>query len=130
MAYDGLFFAKLKSVHPKYKTPHVAIAAQAACAVVYIVLGTFEQLLTYVVFAMLLTCIATGASQIVLRIRRPDLERSYKTFGYPVVPVVFILAYGAIAVSIASSNWFASLVGIGLAVTGIPFYFLWKSRHS
>ncbi|MDJ0762083.1 MAG: amino acid permease [Myxococcota bacterium] len=129
MAIDGLFFSKLRAVHPRYQTPHVAVVAEAAIAVVLVIIGTFDALLTYVVFAMVLASIATGIGHVILRIRRPDLSRPYRTFGYPLVPIIFIGTYGWVAVSIAKVNPTASLIGLGLAITGVPFYYVRRSQQ-
>jgi APA family basic amino acid/polyamine antiporter len=71
---------------------------------------------------------ATGVGLFVLRVRRPDLARPYRTTGFPVVPAIFVLTYGAIAGSIAWAQPWTSLLGLGLALTGVPFYFVWKRR--
>ncbi len=130
MAEDGLLPSRLKAVHPRYSTPYVAIIVQAMLAIGLVALGTFDALLAYVVFAMLLSSLATGIAHIVLRIQRPSIFRPYRTMGYPAVPIVFIAAYGWIAVSIAVNSPGTSLLGLGLAFTGIPFFFFWRWRNS
>jgi basic amino acid/polyamine antiporter, APA family len=72
--------------------------------------------------------VATGLSLFVLRLRNPALPRPYRTWGYPLVPLLFIGAYTAIAVQIAFSNPSAALLGIGIALSGLPFFFWWKAR--
>jgi len=129
MAKDGLFVGMMTRVHPKYRTPHVSISLQAALSCVLIVLGTFNQLLTYVVFAILLSSIASGIALFTLRLRRPDLRPDYRTWGYPYTPVIFILAYIWIAIQILFGKPLESLIGIGIVLTGIPFYIYWK-RHT
>lgn len=129
MAKDGLFVGMMARVHPKYRTPHVSIGFQAALSCVLIILGTFNQLLTYVVFAMLLSSIASGIALFTLRLRRPDLRPDYRTWGYPYTPVIFILAYIWIAIQILFGKPFESLIGIGIVLTGLPFYIYWK-RHT
>lgn len=130
MAADGVFFAKLKAVHPVYRTPHVAIAVQAVLAVLLVLLGTFSTLLTSVVFAMLLTSAATGIAHLVLRAKRPTAERPYRTLAAPVIPIVFVAAYGFIAVSVAVSDPKTSLIGLALGLTGVPFFFWWRKRQA
>src|SRR5207249_5688752 len=91
MAQDGLFFRSLARVHPRYRTPATSIVVQGGWAIALTFSGTYEQLYTYVVFAMFLFHAATGAAVIVLRRTRPGLPRPYRAWGYPVVPCVFIL---------------------------------------
>jgi APA family basic amino acid/polyamine antiporter len=128
MGEDGVFWARLKAVHPKFETPHAAIAIQGILSAVLVLLGTFNQLLACVVFAMLLSSMATGMAHVVLRVKRPDFARSYKTVGYPLVPMVFVLAYGWFAFSIAMEKPVTSIIGLGLALTAVPFYFWWRRR--
>jgi APA family basic amino acid/polyamine antiporter len=102
---------------------------QAVLAMVFVLIGSFGKLLEYVVFAMLLSSIATGIAHLVLRIRHPKMSRPYRTIGYPVVPLVFVGTYAWIAVSIAIHSPGTSFLGLGLALTAIPFY-LWKKRRN
>jgi APA family basic amino acid/polyamine antiporter len=126
MAVDGVFFRCLGGVHLRFATPGAAILVQALVAGALVALGTFEMLLSWVVVAMLLASIAAGIGLFVLRIRRPDLERPYRALGYPVVPAMFVLSYGAIAVAVAVGDPLAAAAGAGIALSGVPFYFVWK----
>jgi APA family basic amino acid/polyamine antiporter len=128
MADDSAFWSSFRRLHPLYNTPHIAILSQSGIAVLLVLIGTFSDLLGYVVFVMILTSVATGLSLFVLRLRTPALSRPYRTWGYPLVPLLFIGAYAAIAVQIAFSNPSASLLGIGIALSGLPFFFWWKVR--
>jgi APA family basic amino acid/polyamine antiporter len=128
MAKDGLLFPKLASVHPKYRSPHVAIIAIGFWSIVLSLSGTFEQLFTYVVFGQWLFFGLTVAAVIVLRKKRPDLPRPYKTWGYPVTPIIFILASLYIAVSALLNQFVNALAGLGIILLGLPFYFFWKKR--
>jgi len=128
MARDGIFPEKLAMLHPRYKTPHISILLQALLASAMVFIGRFEQLLSYVVFAMLLSSIACGLSVFVLRIRYPDMRRPYKTPGYPITPLLFIGAYLWIAVQILINRPCEAMVGIAIIATGIPFYLYWKRR--
>ena len=92
MAQDGVFFPALARIHPRYSTPASCILAQGLWATALTFSGSYEQLYTYVVFAMVLFHAATGAAVIVLRRTRPDAPRPYRTWGYPWVPLVFILS--------------------------------------
>lgn len=128
MADDSSFWSSFRRLHPLYNTPYISILSQSGIAVLLVIFGTFNDLLGYVVFVMLLSSVATGVSLFVLRQKDPTLPRPFRTWGYPFVPLLFIGAYAAIAVQIAFSNPSASLLGIGIALTGLPFFFWWKLR--
>jgi APA family basic amino acid/polyamine antiporter len=105
-----------------------SLAAQGAWAVVLVLSGTFAQLFTYVVFVGLLFFSAAGASLYVLRRKRPDAPRPYRTWGYPVVPALFILASLGIALNTVFERPAESLMGLGLLVLGLPAYAFWRRR--
>jgi APA family basic amino acid/polyamine antiporter len=128
MADDSSFWFSFRRLHPLYNTPYISILSQSGIAVLLVIFGTFNDLLGYVVFVMLLSSVATGVSLFVLRRKDPMLLRPFRTWGYPIVPLLFVGAYTAIAVQIAFSNPSASLLGIGIALTGLPFFFRWKLR--
>jgi APA family basic amino acid/polyamine antiporter len=131
MSEDKIFWSFLKKLHTRFGTPHLAILSQTVLAILLVCLGTFNQLLSYVVFVMLIVSIATGAAHLILRWKNPDFLRPYRTWGYPVVPVLFILAYLWISRQIFMEKPSTSLVGLLLAVSGLPFYFFWiKSNKS
>lgn len=125
MARDELFPAALGRIHPRLLTPHWAVLTQGALAVVLILVSSFGDLLTYVVFAMVLCSIATAAAMIVLRFRAPELSRPYRTFGYPLVPILFIATYGWIGASIVVHQFTSSMIGLILVASAVPFYFVW-----
>ncbi|HDT13280.1 MAG TPA: amino acid permease [Candidatus Aminicenantes bacterium] len=128
MARDGLFFKRIAECHPKYLTPHVSIIAISAWSVLLTLTGTFRQLFTYVIFGEWVFFGLTVAAVIVLRKKRPDLERPYKTWGYPVTPVLFILAALYIAVASLLSAFWNALAGLGIICLGIPAYLYWKAK--
>ncbi|MBE0426154.1 MAG: amino acid permease [Nitrospirae bacterium] len=127
MAADKIFWSPLKRLHPFYNTPHLSILSQMFLASSLVLLGTFEQLLSYVVFVMLLSSIATGFAHLVLRWRKPDMHRPYRTWAYPVVPILFIGCYSVIAVQIMYDKPVTSIAGILITLSGLPFYF-WKNK--
>jgi len=92
MAKDGLFFKKISAVHPKFLTPHVSIVVLGIWSIILSLSGTFSQLFNYVIFGEWIFFGLTGAAVIILRIKRPDLPRPYKTWGYPVTPIIFVLS--------------------------------------
>ena len=88
--------------------------------------GTYEQLFTYVMFASILFSVAAGIALFVLRRTRPQAARPYKTWGYPVVPLVFIIGSAAFVLNTLLERPVESLAGLGLLVIGLPVY--WLSR--
>lgn len=128
MARDGVFFRALGDVHPRFGTPAVAIAASGAWAAVLTLWGSFEQLLTYVVFASWLFAALAAASVFVLRRRRPDAPRPFRVPGYPLTPAVFILAAVAIVANTVVARPVQAFAGIGIVLLGTPAYLFWQRR--
>ena len=91
MARDGLFFHGVERIHPVHRTPSVSILVLSAWACLLVLSGRYDQLYTYVIFASAILYGMATASVIVLRFRRPDMPRPYRTIGYPVVPIAFVL---------------------------------------
>jgi APA family basic amino acid/polyamine antiporter len=129
MARDGLFFNRADRVHPRFQTPSTAIVIQAVWASFLTLVGTFEQIFTFAMFMAVLFWVAAAAAVFTLRKKRPDLPRPYKTWGYPVVPFVFILASLGILLNTLLEKPVEALAGIGLTLAGIPVYFYWKNRN-
>jgi basic amino acid/polyamine antiporter, APA family len=130
MARDGLFFKRVGTVHPQHRTPSVSILLLSAWAAVLVLSGRYDQLYTYVIFASVILYGMATASVIVLRFKRPDLPRPYRTWGYPVVPAVFVLAIACLVVSTLLKSPRESLMGLVLISLGLPFYFYWKRRRA
>jgi len=128
MAKDGLFFRKLADVHPKFLTPHVSILATGAWAAVLSLTGTFEQLATYVIFGQWIFFGLTAGAVIVLRKKRPDLARPYRTPGYPILPIVFIGAAVFISVNTLILQPINALAGLGIIVLGVPAFLYWQKK--
>lgn len=126
MARDGVFFKSLARVHPTFGTPVGAIVLQAIWASFLILTGTFGTLFTFVSVIITLFSALTVGSVIVLRWKRPDLKRPYKLWGYPVVPIVFILAHLWIVWGSLTHKPVESLWGLIIVSLGIPAYFYWK----
>jgi APA family basic amino acid/polyamine antiporter len=128
MARDGVFFRSLAAVHPRHHTPGRSLWAQSFLAVVLTLSGTYEQLYTYVVFAGLLFHVATAGAVVVLRVRRPEMERPYKVIGYPWIPILFILGSFLLLANTLVEKPLESLIGLALVVAGVPAYAWWR-RH-
>lgn len=128
MAEQGLFFRSFALVHERWRTPVRSLWLQSAWAALLVLSGTYEQLYTYVTFAVVLFHAATGAALFVLRVRQPLLERPVRAWGYPVVPALFVLAsLWLAAVSIAEKPR-ESLAGLGLIALGLPAWLFWRRR--
>ena len=128
MAEDGVFFRGLARVHPKFHTPGRSLWAQSLWGIVLTLSGTYEQLYTYVVFAAVLFHILTAGAVFVLRHRYPSLERPYKTWGYPWVPMLFILASVLLVANTLMERPVESLLGLVFIATGLPAYAWWRRQ--
>jgi APA family basic amino acid/polyamine antiporter len=130
MARDGLFFKAIGVVHPRWCTPSNSIVAMTLWSAILVLSGRYEQLFTYVIFASWILYGMATASVIVLRRKRPDLPRPYRTLGYPVVPVLFVMVAIALLGSTMRSSPRESVMGICIILIGLPFYAFWKRRVS
>lgn len=128
-AQDGLFFRKFASVHPRYQTPGFAIAAQGLWAAVLLLSGSYESLVDYAMFALWLSYGAMVAGVILLRIKRPELPRPYRMWGYPVTAILFLAITGWFLGNMIVTRPVPSLAGLALTATGIPVYFLWARKR-
>ena len=128
MAEDGVFFRRLAEVHPRFRTPVRSLWAQTAWALLLTLSGTYEQLYTYVVFVSVMFHAATAAAVIVLRRTRPDHPRPYRTWGYPAVPALFILACLLLIGNTLAEKPVESLLGLGLLALGLPAYLWFRKR--
>jgi APA family basic amino acid/polyamine antiporter len=129
MARDGLFFKRVGSVHPRFKTPGFSLVLQAIWASLLALTGTFEQLFTFAMFVGILFWVLAAAAIFTLRKKRPELPRPYKTWGYPVVPMIFIFALSGILLNTLVRRPVESLAGVALMVVGIPVYCVWKRKR-
>ncbi|MGA2275090.1 MAG: amino acid permease [Bryobacteraceae bacterium] len=127
-ARQGYFFRAIARVNDKHRTPGVSILALSAWSALLVLSGTYSQLFTYVIFASWILYGMTAAAVIVLRIKRPDLHRPYRTLGYPVVPILFIVVASVFIVSTLWDSPRESITGITLIVLGLPFYAYWRRR--
>jgi APA family basic amino acid/polyamine antiporter len=129
MARGGLFFRAQGTVHSRYATPTVALVTQGAIASALALLGTYDKLITYVVFAQFVFYALSAAAVIRLRHTHPEVARPYRTWGYPVTPVVFIaFALWLVGNTIVETPR-DSAVGAGLILVGLPGYFYWRRNR-
>ncbi len=124
-----LFFRTLADVHPRYGTPAVSIIAGTVWAMVLAASGTFEQLLTYVVFVGWIFYALGAACVFVLRRTRPLAERPFRVPGYPWTPLLFIVAAAALVANTIATQPGRAAVGIGVVLLGLPVYFLWRKSE-
>jgi APA family basic amino acid/polyamine antiporter len=128
MAEDGLFFRSAAAVHPRYRTPVVSLWAQGTWASILALTGTYGQLYTYAVFVSLVLQAATAAAVFVLRRKRPNLPRPYRTWGYPVVPVLFILSCLLLIANTLMERPKESLLGLAFLALGVPAFAWLRQR--
>jgi len=128
MAEDGLFFRGLARLSPRTRVPIRALFAQAAWASLLVLSGTFDELTDYAIFAILIFMALTTASVFVFRRRQPDLDRPYRTWGYPVVPALFLLVAAWLIANTLLTSPRQAFAGLGLMALGVPFYWYWSRR--
>jgi APA family basic amino acid/polyamine antiporter len=128
MARDGLFFKKVGKLNKK-GVPAFAIAVQGIWAIILCLSGTYSDLLDYVVIAALIFYTITILAIFILRVKRPDIERPYKAFGYPVIPIFYIITTVTIMVILLIFKPDYTLPGIGLVILGVPVFYLWRKYN-
>ena len=125
MAKDNLFFKKTSTLN-KNSVPGFALVVQAAWASILCLSGTYSNLLDYVIFAVLIFYILTIGGIFVLRRKRPDAERPYKAWGYPVLPALYILCAAGISIDLLIFKPMYTWPGVVIVLIGIPIYLIWN----
>ena len=128
MARDGLFFHKLAEVHPSFQTPAFAVIAGAVWSAILAITGTFEQLLTYVIFIGWIFYALAGASVFIYRRRMPDAVRPFRVPGYPLTPLLFVIAAAALALNTIVTQPTRAGTGIVIVLLGAPAYLIWRKK--
>jgi amino acid transporter len=128
MARGGVFFRSQGFVHPRYGTPTNALLIQGAIAVTLTAFGTYDQLFTYVVFAQFVFYALSAGAVIRLRHTAPQIARPYRTWGYPVTPVIFIAFAVWLVYNTIVENPRDAGLGTGLILLGLPGYLYWKAK--
>ena len=113
-------------VHPRYGTPTVALITQGVIAAALTAWGTYDQLFTYVVFAQFVFYALSAGAVIRLRKTAPQVARPYRTWGYPLTPIVFIAFAAWLVYNTIVQNPKDSAIGAGLILIGLPGYFYWR----
>src|SRR5467141_3456481 len=128
MARDNLFFKTAGILHPRYKTPAVALVVQAIWTCVLCLSGTYTQLLNFVIFAAVVFYTVTAVGIFRLRQKRPDIPRPVKAPGYPFLPGLYVVLTGLIAVDllVQDSTRTYAFLGLILVLLGVPVYFAWR----
>ena len=125
MAKDGLFFKKVGTLSER-SVPATALVVQGVWASLLCLSGTYGDLLDYVIFAVLIFYVLTVIGIFVLRKKRPDVERPYKAFGYPILPGLYVLCASAIAIDLLIFKTTYSGSGLAIVLLGIPVFYVWK----
>lgn len=126
MARDGVFFEAMGRVHPRYETPAFALIAAGVWAAILAASGTFETLLSYVIFVGWIFYSMGALAVIVLRRKAPDLPRPYRVPGYPITPILFVLSGMAIVINTIVQDPRKGLIGLGGTFLAVPVFFLWQ----
>jgi basic amino acid/polyamine antiporter, APA family len=126
MAEDRLFFRPIAHVHPKYRTPDMAIVLCSLLGIAYVSIRGFERLANdFILGIWPFYALAVGAV-FILRRRYPDLERPYRTTGYPIVPLVFLIASVLMLANSAIRDTVPTLIDFAIILAGIPVYYIWR----
>src|SRR5256714_3817581 len=127
MAQDNLFFKSAATLHPTYKAPALALIVQAIWTCVLCLSGTYGQLLNFVIFAAVVFYTVTAVGLFRLRQKRPDIPRPVKAPGYPVLPALYVVLTGLIAIDllVQPATRTYAMIGLVLVLAGVPVYYGW-----
>ena len=127
MARDGAFFHAMGRVN-RHRAPATSLIWISVLAIVFTLSGSFDQLFTYSIFMSVVFYAAAVAGLFVLRRKRPDAPRPYRCTGYPYLPALYLLITVAWALNSVVTRPKETLIGIGIALLGVPFYYFWRQR--
>ena len=122
MAVDGQFFRSAAAVHPKFRTPHVAIVMTCVWSALLTLTGTYEQLFTWVTFASVAFGVLGGLAIFRLRRSKPGIDRPYRVWGYPFVPALFVGGLAVLVVNTVVERPTESIIGVAIVALGLPVY--------
>ena len=128
MAKDKLFFYQASQIHPRFKSPANALIIQCVWACLLTFTGTFNQLITYIIFASWIFYGMSAGAVIILRNKKPDMERPYKTPVYPWIPIIFILFAIFLTINTIIEAPRDAAIGAGIILAGLPMYYYWKNN--
>jgi APA family basic amino acid/polyamine antiporter len=129
MALDGLFFKRAGKLSSANHAPVFALGIQCLWAVLLTLSGQYNDLLDYVIFAVLLFYILTISGIFVLRRTRPDMPRPYRAWGYPVLPAMYILIAAVIEILLLLYKPNFTFPGLGIVLLGVPVYYIWRRKE-
>jgi APA family basic amino acid/polyamine antiporter len=131
MSRDGYFFSALGQVHPRFHTPSAALLVQASLGIILLLLGgSFRQFFSLAIFSEWLFYMLTASTIFVFRRRDPDAPRPYRVWGYPVVPLLFVLASGVLLYYTFADNVRNSALGCLVILAGIPVFYAFARRRT
>jgi len=128
MARDRVFFQRLASVHPRFGTPAFAIITLTVWAALLAASGTFSQLLTYAVFTGWIFYAGGALAVIALRRSAPNVPRPFRVPGYPITPLLFVIAAVLLVINTIVTQPGISSIGLGFVALGAPVFFLWRAK--
>jgi APA family basic amino acid/polyamine antiporter len=128
MAEDRTFFKNMAFIHPRFRVPTKAIFWQAVWSSLLCLSGTYQDLFEYVVFALVIFFAATGLAVVVLRFKQPEVKRPYRTWGYPIIPLLFVLINLGVFLNTIMAQPLQSLVGLIILLIGVPAFLYWRSK--
>ena len=128
LARDGLFLRGCAKLHPRTGTPATALVYQGIVSILLTFSGSYSGLLTYTMFAAVFFTGLMVAAVYRLRVKRPDLPRPYRCWGYPVTPALYLAMCLLFLVYVIQGNPLASGIGVLLMLSGVPFYAVWRRR--
>jgi basic amino acid/polyamine antiporter, APA family len=122
LGQDGLFFRRIGAVHPRHRTPHVAIFLATCLGIAYVSVRSFEELANAFILGLWPFYMLAVLAVFRLRRTRPGLTRPYRTWGYPLVPLLFLLASGAMLLNALVAQPLTTLYSFGIIASGLPVY--------
>ena len=131
MARDGYFFHAMAEVHPRFRTPSVAIVVQCGLAIVLLLLGgSFRQFFSLTIFAEWMFYMIAASTVFVFRRREPHADRPYRVWGYPIVPALFVLVAAALLYYTFTDNLKSSVGGCVAILAGVPVFYIFARRRA
>ena len=131
LSRDGYFFHSLAAVHPRFRTPSFALIVQAAMAIaLLLVAGSFRELFSLTIFSEFLVYVMAVSTVFIFRVKEPNAIRPYKTWGYPVVPLLFIVASAYLLYRTFVDNVRNSLIGVAIILAGLPVFFYFARQRA
>jgi APA family basic amino acid/polyamine antiporter len=130
MSSEKIFFRSFAKVHRTFRTPIPSLVGQGLWSCILVLSGTFDQLITYVIFASWIFYAMAAGAVIILRKKSPESPRAYKTWGYPFTPIIFILFSLYLVIDTLIENPRDALIGFGIILLGLPAYFYWNRKKN